>query len=67
MSFGFKGQLEEQKARYGDHLFERDAEGSYSCFFLNCDAKPRANIARSDYFIKKSILISFLFFQYLFL
>jgi hypothetical protein len=45
-SFGFKGQIEEQKARYGEHLFDRDADGCYTCFFLNCDAKPRANMAR---------------------
>lgn len=41
-----QGSLGHLKRKYGDHAFERDEGGSYTCFFVGCRRTMKANFQR---------------------
>ncbi|EFA81745.1 PHD zinc finger-containing protein [Heterostelium album PN500] len=40
------GLMQHQKEKYGAHLFAKNEDGSYTCFFANCGKQLSANFSR---------------------
>eukprot|EP01133_Synstelium_polycarpum_P015261 gene15261-18067_t len=40
------GLMQHQKEKYGAHLFQKNEDGSYTCFFAGCRKQLSANFSR---------------------